>query len=353
MKYQKNTIKVDLGSYRHYIRGIKKSGKSTLFRDLCFKAYGRYDAGLIIAPGNEKGYLALDSVYAIEAIDWSTFVEIVDDLVENKADNTFKLIALDTIDELISIAIKKTLQVHFQRKGEKVDTINQAMGGYSAGQVYVQDIVNNQLARLENAGYGLFFIGHCKLKTIKKQGDSSEEDGYQQLTGTLDGRFESIFADKADIICTINVEREVDNGHVTGTQRYLYFRSDGFVDAGGRFTNMPEKVEMSAENYLAAFEQGVRSSFMDQSKVEKIEDMRKIELAEKEESAQKFVEESKAAKVMDSVPNLVAAIDEKISSLDANGKSKMKEIFKEKKLPLKFKEEKDVEVLKTILAVLG
>ena len=30
MKYEPNRIKVDFGSYRHYWRGVKKIGKSTM-----------------------------------------------------------------------------------------------------------------------------------------------------------------------------------------------------------------------------------------------------------------------------------------------------------------------------------
>ena len=105
MKREPNVLKVNLGEYKHYWRGVKKIGKTTMYRDLLRAAYGDCKFGFHISIGNETGAKAISGIYTQEAPDWESFVEIIDDLVENKQDNEFKLVALDTVDELVSIAI--------------------------------------------------------------------------------------------------------------------------------------------------------------------------------------------------------------------------------------------------------
>ena len=153
MKYILNEPKVALESFRHYLRGVKKGGKSTLFRDLILEYYGDPKYGLMIAPGNETGFKALDRLYAIEALTWEDFCDVVDDLVLHKEDNEFKIVAIDTVDELISIAEDKVLKIHYQRKGEKAATINAALGGYGAGKKMVRKLINDKIKELESAGY--------------------------------------------------------------------------------------------------------------------------------------------------------------------------------------------------------
>ena len=102
-EYKTNTVKVDLASYIHYWRGIRKVGKTTLFKDLLLAQYGSTENGLLISCGNEDGYQALDELVFDVAESWSELSEIIDDLVENKANNNFKLICFDTVDEVIKL----------------------------------------------------------------------------------------------------------------------------------------------------------------------------------------------------------------------------------------------------------
>ena len=153
MKYVLNEPKVALESFRHYLRGTKKVGKSSLFRDLIIEYYGDPKYGLMIAPGNETGFKALDNLYAVEAPTWEDFCDVVDDLVLNKDDNEFKIVAIDTVDELIAIAEEKVLKIHYQRKGEKATSINGALGGYGAGKKMLRKLINDKIKELESAGY--------------------------------------------------------------------------------------------------------------------------------------------------------------------------------------------------------
>lgn len=350
MKYAPNKIKVDLGSYRHYWRGIPKSGKTQLFRDLLKEAYGDYKYGLLISPGNESGHRALDGVYAVETPTWEDFVTIVDDLVENKQDNEFKLIAIDTCDELVSIASDKVMKIHFQRKGEKAQSLNASHGGFGNGAKMVVELIEDQIKRIENAGYGMVFISHTKFKDLKEKGS---EETYQQLTTNMESRYDGIFSNKADIIATIYIQRDIKDEKLLGTERYIYFRTDGFIDAGSRFSNMPERVILSAKNYLQAFEQGVRSSFVDPISTDKIQEIKQEEIAEKEKNAQKYIEKEKSVFSGGSIEEYVAKITEVLGSIDAETKRQKREELKNAGLPTAFKDLKDVEILKNILIIVS
>jgi hypothetical protein len=353
MKYNLNVLKTDIGSFRHYWRGIPKIGKTSLYRDLVLEVYGDAKFGLLISPGNETGYKSLSNLYAVETPTWESFVEIVDDLVEHKEDNSFKIIAIDTCDELVSIASDKTLKVHFQRKNEKAISLNGCFGGFGAGHKYVQDLINDQIRRLESANYGLVFISHTKLRDIKEKGI---EEGYQQLTTNLESRFDRIFLDKSDIVATFYTQKTVKDKELVSAERYIYFRSDGFIDAGSRFANMPEKVVMSAKNYLDAFNQGVKSSFPIKVTDKQLEEMRKVELEENELKAQKYIEQTKAENEekfagLETADDYKNAIEKKLLELDDDTKKQKRAEFKDQKLPMKFKEIDDIEVLKKILKV--
>ena len=357
MDYKLNKIQIAFENYRYYLRGQKKSGKTTLFRDIILEYYKNPANGLLISFGNELGYKSLDNLYAVEAPDWGAFIEIVDDLVENKDKNDFKIICFDTVDELVSIATERVLKIHYQRKGEKCDTLNSALGGFSAGHIKVQEIINDQMKRIESAGYGLMFLGHCKIRQIKEKG-SANEDGYSQLTSNLDARFDSIFTDKADIVASIFSEKSIEDKKLLNTQRYIYFRSDNFVEAGSRFANMPERVEYGAKEFIDAVEQGVKSSFSTPISKENLEKMKKEELENKKNKADIYVEKAKTgnaneADFLKSVEDYVSLIDKEIMSLDKEGKRQKQEELKEHNVPTKYKEITDIEVLKTILKIVS
>ena len=355
MKYEVNIPKTDIGSFRHYWRGLRKIGKTSLFRDLVIEAYGHYKFGFLISPGNETGFHALANIMAHETPTWEDFVETIDDLVENKSDNEFKIIAIDTVDELISIASDKVLKIHFQRKGEKVYTLNSALGGYGAAHVMVQKLINDQIRRLESSGYGLVFISHTKIKDIKEKGS---EESYQQLTGNLESRFDGIFADKADIIATMATDKKIQDERLIGSERFIYFRSDNFVDAGSRFPGIPERVPMSAEEYLKAFDIGVKSAFPNGISDKEIAKMRKQEEKDREEKAKEFTEKSKTGDIehaseLNTPEDYRKLITEKISAFDKDTKKQKQAETKELGLPTAYKTIEDIDVLKKILKLVS
>ncbi len=212
-------VKCDIGSYIHYWRGIKKVGKTTLFYDLVQEQYGDLEKGLLIAVGDEIGYQALDGLVYAETPTWADIVEVVNDLVENKTDNNFEIVGIDTADEMIKLAKEEVKRIHKKQKGSAAE-FNACLGGYGAPRDKVTELVDDILAKLRKAGYGIVIIGHTKLKDVKEKNG----DEYQQLTSNLNADYDGIFANKADIVMTIAVEKNIDEAkRIKGTTRYMWF----------------------------------------------------------------------------------------------------------------------------------
>lgn len=287
---KKNVVKCDLASYIHYWRGVKKSGKTTLFYQLLLEKYGNLDKGVLLSLGNEIGYQALDGLNYVECPDWASLVEAIDDLIENKAEYGMELVCFDTVDEWIVLAKEEVKRLHKKAKGTAAE-FNACFGGYGAPRDKVVELVDEQIARIRRAGYGVIYIGHTKIRDIKEKNG----DDYQQLTSNLNSDYDGIFANKADIVMTIAVEKNIDEAkHISDTKRFMYFRSDGFVDAGGRFADMPERVEYGAANYIKAFEEGVKGAIVGGATDKEIQKRVKTEQKERKAKADEYIENEKA-----------------------------------------------------------
>lgn len=281
--WKQNVVKVDLGSYLHYWRGVPKVGKTTLFYDLIKELYnGDFTNGLLISIGQEMGHKTLNGLIVAETPTWSDFEAVVDELVNNKSGNNFKFVALDTIDELFNLGTQEVLRLHYQKYKKPADSLNAAFGGWGAGKEKLLSIVGHQITRLRYAGYGIVVIGHTKVRNVKEKITGEE---YQQLTTSLPFDLDSLISNQADIIATMVIDKDIDGGKLQGTQRYIVFRDDGYtVDCGSRFANIPDRVIMNAQNYIDAVTQAIKSA---SGKTEdEIQRIKQKEIQEREEKYQ-------------------------------------------------------------------
>lgn len=356
-EYKTNEVKVDLASYRHYWRGVKKAGKTTLFYQLMMKLYGDPSYGLELSVGNERGYKALDGMVYDEAPDWATLMEIADDLIENKADNNFKFICFDTVDELVEIAKKEVVRLDYRKTGERHE-FNACLGGYARPREKVTELINNLMTRLEDSGYGIIWIGHTKYRTVnEKNGDS-----YDMLTSNLSSDYDGIFANKADVVMMIDIEKDIEDSLVQGTQRYMWFRGDGFVDAGGRFSQIEQKVEFSVDNYIKTVSDAIRAEI----KSHKADDKYMAEKAKQEQKEKEEFYQANKEKLMNEDPDLdeyennlklcedlKAEIKTAINAADTETKKKLQAKLKEANLPIKYQQVTDTETLAKILSIVA
>lgn len=356
-QYKTNEVKVDLASYRHYWRGVKKAGKTTLFYQLMMKLYGDPSYGLELSIGNERGYKALDGMVYDEAPDWATLMEIVEDLIENKADNNFKFICFDTVDELVEIAKKEVVRLDYRKTGERHE-FNACLGGYARPREKVTELINNLMTRVEDSGYGIIWIGHTKYRTVnEKNGDS-----YDMLTSNLSSDYDGIFANKADVVMMIDIEKEIEGSFVQGTQRYMWFRGDGFVDAGGRFSQIEQKVEFSVDNYINTVSDAIRAEIKSKSVTDTyIAEKAKQEQQEREEyyqaNREKLMQDEpevdEYAKNLQDCKNIQDRIKAAVTSLDQDVKKGLQAKIKSAGLPVQYQKVTDVETLNKILAIVS
>lgn len=356
-QYKTNEVKVDLASYRHYWRGQKKVGKTTLFYQLMIKLYGDPSYGLELSIGNERGFKAIDGMVYDEAPDWGTLMEIADDLIENKEDNNFKFICFDTTDELIEIAKKEVVRLDYRQTGEK-HPFNGCFGGYGQPRQQVQILIDTLMTRLEDAGYGIVWIGHTKYKDVKeKNGDS-----YQLLTSNLSSDFDGIFANKADIVMMIDTEKDIENGLIQDTQRYMWFRGDGFVDAGGRFSQIEQKVEFSVDNYIKTVSDAIRAEIKshkadDNYIAEKTKQEQKeredFYQANKEKLMSENSEEDEYEKNLKLCEDLKSEIKAAITKADPETKKELQTKLKTAGLPIQYQKLTDSDTLEKILSIIA
>ena len=213
--------------------------------------------------GNEVGYNLLDNLNATQVESWKDCKELKRWLINEKGkEHNIKIVAFDVVEELIPLAEQEVIRMS-NAEGKACTTLNGALGGFGEGRKRLQKILKEFFTDLRKAGFGIFCIGHTKVKTIKEKGDETE--GYNILSSTLSNDYESIFADIFDVILTGTIEKAVDGKKVVGEERRLYFRSTGYIDAGCRFAPnaVPEYIVYEgnfARTLLDTLEEGLRKS---------------------------------------------------------------------------------------------
>lgn len=153
-----------------------------------------------------------------------------------------------------------------------------------------------QIGRLRSVGYAVFILAHTKNKD---KTDVVTGEQYEQVTNNLISTFYNPIADICQMVVNIIIEREIKDGRQVGANRMMYFQSNGLVDAGGRFNGLPEKLPLSADSFMDAFETGVKSSMIggnvSDKEIKKMQDKENKERETNVEKAQKAEKNKKSA----------------------------------------------------------
>ena len=258
-----NKTKTDIQSLTIYLRSVKKWGKSTLFRDLILEKYGDAEKGLLVGVGAEAGYNILDNLNVTQVESFKDMKELKKWLINEKGkEHDIRMIAFDVVEELIPLAEAEVIRMS-NAEGKACTTFNGSFGGYGEPRKKLQKLLKDYFVDLRKAGFGIFCIGHTKVKNVKEKGDETE--GYNILTSTLSNDNESIFADIFDCVLTGTIEKTIDSKKITGEERRLYMRGNGYVDAGCRFApdSVPEYIVYEgnfARTFIDTLEEGLRKS---------------------------------------------------------------------------------------------
>ena len=121
----------------------------------------------------------------------------------------------------------------------------------------------------------------------KEKTDLMSGEKYEQITNNLTDDIYSNFADAAQMVMVGALDREIVAGKIISENRVVYLRGNSTVDAGGRFTDVPEKIELSTEAFLEAFENAVKASIKGKSDDKAIAKMKSEEEKERKVKAEK------------------------------------------------------------------
>lgn len=312
---QPNKPLVDISEYTFLIYGKAKAGKTSLFFDVAKEFYnGDLSKALLI--GLEKGYKALNGVFAVSCANWNDFEELCKQLIEDRNELAYRLLGVDTLDILYGYACDHVIRrERIARKDSKIKAIADIPWG--AGYAMVGELLDKSINKLINAGYGLFLISHNTEKKFKSR-DGKE---YDQTTLSLPTRARESFINMSDFIIFVDIEKSKE-GNKLVDNRYIYFRSDGDIEAGSRFQNVPDRIEYDAKAFIEAFKTAVETNF--DNKQDMIE-AEKEQAEEKEKNVQEFIH---SAKELD-VEGMIEEVGDMIKELGKDLKGKVKEIFKE------------------------
>lgn len=335
-----NEVSANVLDYKYIIAGARKSGKTSLFYNLIKSEYdGDLSKGLLFAF--ERGYQALQGIHAVDISEWEDFQDYVEELVDGRDETTYEMIAIDTIDILISKATEYIIAKASIADKKRYKTINDVGGGWGIGHSMLQTEISSQINKLDHAGYALFFITHTKDREfIQKDGLK-----YDKKIISATGGAGEYFANSADMIAFIEVTKELVGGNKVD-KRHIHFRSDGVIDAGSRFPQIVEKVEYSTENFVEAVEDAIKAEYGgDEKTVEEAKEKQAKEADKKE--AEKKKEESVTAE------DLIAEIDKQLKDVSRDDKVRLAELLKSDFGNANYKKYEDVDDLKKALKLVG
>lgn len=266
---------IEVGSINslYMIDNFIPTHNTTLFRDLVLHENdGDPTKGLLISFGAEEGYKSIENLQFERIEYWDKepdeedesrgFIQLVDDLVENNKEYGITMYAIDTVDQMIPIIERYICELSERETMKACKSINDAFGGYGRGKKRALEEIALQLARLAKIGLHPCAISHTKMK---EKTDEFTGDEYTRYTTNITSDYDALFSTTAQIIMTVVNERQFENGRLIGTRPTMYFRDNGLVDAGSRFSGMPESLPMSLENYIKAFNIGVEATYQNKN----------------------------------------------------------------------------------------
>ena len=234
---------------------------------------GSNEGTFIITCGGENKPKHIPGAFGDVAPDFKTFVAIVKELCDNKAEypNT-KFVAIDSLDEYARIC-ENFVVAEWNATcdiNERAKSIAQAYKGYQKGENRACDLMIQQVMKLQNAGYSILEIGHTKTK-LKE--DVLTKVQFEQLTCNLDNKYYNALKDKVNLVAMCYWENVVENieekknaftkkmdkvGELTDRKRVMVFADDdNAIDTKTHFEYITHKIDLSAEGFIAAVEEAI------------------------------------------------------------------------------------------------
>lgn len=333
MKFgRKNEIKINPLAYNFMLIGESGIGKTTIIKEYCEKLAGS-DGYMFLETGREDGQDAIEGINYITCDEWDGdydetlntmgFATFIDDVVENKASDwpDLKVVVIDTLDELFSIAEPEVIRMHNKENPNKrVKSIKAAFGGFMAGEDKAIEIIEDKLWSLKKVGVSFVIIGHTKNRNNT---DPITGEDYMQLTTNMSQRYFNALKTKVHFLGVASIDREIvkektgkknvvtgqieTKGVVKGETRRITFRDDNYVvDSKSRFADIVPEIPFDSDALIQALTDAIKS---EQAKSGVSFDAAKKKQAKQEKELEKRVaEQEERAKSQAAVDDVVSQI---------------------------------------------
>ena len=333
MKFgRKNEIKINPLAYNFMLIGEGGIGKTTIIKEYCEKLAGT-EGYMFLETGKEDGQDAINGINYITCDEWDGdydealntmgFATFIDDVVENKASDwpDLKVVVIDTLDELFSIAEPEVIRMHNKENPNKrVKSIKAAFGGFMAGEDKAIEIVEDKLWSLKKVGVSFVIIGHTKNRNNT---DPITGEDYMQLTTNMSQRYFNALKTKVHFLGVASIDREIvrektgkknvvtgqieTKGVVKGETRRITFRDDNHVvDSKSRFADIVPEIPFDSDALIQALTDAIKA---EQSKSGVSFDAAKKKQDKQEKEFEKRVaEQEEKAKSQAAVDDVVAKI---------------------------------------------
>lgn len=337
-KVKNNKPKVELQSITTLVAGTYKAGKTRLWKEVTELHYLTPDDVLLMAF--EDGYETweIDNIVPLhkEGTDdtlwkvWEFFKKtVVPDLVKEAKDGRItKLIGTDTADRAIDACSAWILYDRGKKYAKTFVSLQDISDNTKEnGWTVLYEELKKPFDTLKNAGYGLFHLAWAKEK------ETTLYDGmkYNSIQLMMNNTGRKVFESQASLICCLHNETSVldkhgneleenltdkknrekaSNFHETKTM--MYFRPSDYIEiAGGRFTNLPEKVEYGAETFLNVFEEAVKGQL--KKTTQTVDELKKEEQEEREEKVKEMADklENDPDEVLSQIDGIISSMEQK------------------------------------------
>ena len=308
---KKNKVSLNPLDANICLLGLPKIGKTTIMKEIAEKLVG--DNYIFLEMYRENGAKYIEDIIYEDVPDWDTFVEIIDDIVDNRTTDyaDLKVVFLDTLDNALQLAEQESIRLwNKENPAKRTTAINAAWGGYMKGQDKAMELLQEQLFRLRSVGVAFSVIGHVRQTTIT---DPITNESYQQITSDVSQRYFNQLKKNIDLVGIAYIDRELVKNKVNGKEvstvksetRKIKFRDDNYtVDSGSRMSQITGEIDFDADEFIKAMTDALEAevkkggkSVSDRKKEnekEEAENMKRLAEAEKEARTKKELEEIKS-----------------------------------------------------------
>ena len=311
---KKNKVSLNPLDANICLLGLPKIGKTTIMKEVAEKLVGE-DGYLFLEMYRENGAKYIEDIVYEDVPDWDTFVEIIDDIIDNRTTDyeDLKVVFIDTLDNALQLAEQESIRLWNKENPQKrTAAINAAWGGYMKGQDKAMELLQEQLFRLRTVGVAFSVIGHVKQSTIT---DPITNETYQQITSDVSNRYFNQLKKNIDLVGIAYIDRELVKNKVNGKEvstvksetRKIKFRDDNYtVDSGSRMSQIVNEIDFDADEFIKAMTDALEAEVKKGGK--SVEDRKKENEKEEKANMKRIAEAEVAAKAEKKLDDIKAEI---------------------------------------------